>query len=107
MIHTLNSSTQEVETGGSLEFEVCLVYIVSSRTYNETLSQKIFFYFIIFLISFVSFPIVKVKCHRKMTYWKTNKQTQNNKNLFFLTPEYDCAQCLYTYLDFASVFNYA
>ena len=31
MAHTFNSSTQEAEAGGSLEFEASLVYMVGSR----------------------------------------------------------------------------
>jgi YHS domain-containing protein len=34
--HTFNPSTQEAEAGGSLEFEVSLVYRVSSRTVRAT-----------------------------------------------------------------------
>jgi hypothetical protein len=38
VVQTFNPSTQEAETGGSLEFKASLVYSVSSRTARETLS---------------------------------------------------------------------
>ena len=36
MVHPINSSTREAETGRSLEFGASLVYKVSSRTARET-----------------------------------------------------------------------
>jgi hypothetical protein len=40
VIHTFNSSTQEAEAGGSLEFEVSLVYEMSSRTTRTIQSSR-------------------------------------------------------------------
>ena len=38
--HTFNPSTWEVEAGGSLEFEVSLIYKVSSRTVRTVTRRK-------------------------------------------------------------------
>jgi hypothetical protein len=41
IVHILNPSTWEEETGGSLEFEATLVYRVSSRTARATQTNPV------------------------------------------------------------------